>query len=73
MCAPAILTQCNITIIGLMMIAYHSNDYVRYTGMFLGTAGAQGNIPTVLAYQSKTLECSQRERLEVPSKLVLEL
>lgn len=44
--APAILIQCTITIIGLMMTAYHSNDYVRYAGIFLGTAGAQGNIPT---------------------------
>lgn len=52
---PIILFQCVVCIVGLMMTAYHPNKYVRYTGIFLGTAGCQGNIPAVLAYQSNNI------------------
>jgi MFS family permease len=53
--APVIATQCLIGITGLMITAYHSSDGVRYFGIFLGTAGCQGNIPSILAYQSNNI------------------
>ncbi|KAK2841535.1 hypothetical protein FQN49_006162 [Arthroderma sp. PD_2] len=53
--APAIALQCIICVIGLMIIAYHPNNNVRYFGFFLGAAGCQGNIPAILAYQSNNI------------------
>jgi len=58
--SPAIVAQCLIIIIGLMLTAYHSNNGVRYFGIFLGTAGCQGNIPTVLAYQSNNIRLQSK-------------
>lgn len=58
--SPAILAQATITIVGLMLTAYHSNDGVRYFGIFLGQAGCQGNIPTVLAYQSNNIRMQSK-------------
>ena len=53
--APVIAAQSVICIIGLIITAYHKNTGVRYFGIFLGTAGCQGNIPAVLAYQSNNI------------------
>jgi MFS family permease len=53
--APVIAAQAIICIIGLMITAHHKNNGVRYFGIFLGTAGCQGNIPAVLAYQSNNI------------------
>ena len=58
--SPAIVAQCTITVTGLMLTAYHSNDGVRYFGIFPGTAGCQSNIPTVLAYQSNNLRLQSK-------------
>ena len=58
--APAITLQCFIGITGLMITAYHSNDGVRYFGLFLGQAGCQGNIPSILAYQSNNIRMQSK-------------
>ncbi|KAK5944760.1 hypothetical protein PMZ80_001960 [Knufia obscura] len=58
--APAIFGQCCVVIMGLMMTAYSTNDYVRYVGIFFGTAGCQGNIPAVLAYQSNNIRLQSK-------------
>lgn len=57
---PAILTQAMIAIVGLMMTAYSTNDYVRYVGLFFGQAGCQGNIPAILAYQSNNIRMQSK-------------
>ena len=57
---PAITFNCCIGITGLMMTAYSANDMVRYGGLFLGQAGCQGNIPTVLAYQSNNIRMQSK-------------
>lgn len=44
-----------MVIIGLMITAYHHNNGVKYFGIFLGQAGCQGNIPTILAYHSNNI------------------
>lgn len=59
--APLIAVQAIICVIGLMITTYHSNNVVRYFGIFLGNAGCQGNIPAVLAYQSNNIR-SQSKR-----------
>ncbi len=38
-----------------MITAYHKNDGVHYFGLFLGQVGCQGNIPSILAYQSNNI------------------
>ena len=58
--APAIIFQCFVGITGLMITAYHSNDGVRYFGLFLGQAGCQGNIPSILAYQSNNIRMQSK-------------
>jgi MFS family permease len=57
---PIIAIQCVISIVGLMITAYHTRVGVRYFGMFLGIAGAQGNIPAVLAYQSNNIRMQSK-------------
>jgi hypothetical protein len=44
-----------MVIIGLMITSYHKNNAVKYFGIFLGQAGCQGNIPTILAYHSNNI------------------
>jgi MFS family permease len=58
--APVIAVQAIICFVGLMITAYHQNNTVRYLGIFLGSAGCQGNIPAVLAYQSNNIRCSSK-------------
>lgn len=53
--APVIAIQSIICFVGLMITAYHKNNGIRYFGIFLGSAGCQGNIPAVLAYQSNNI------------------
>ena len=57
---PAILSQALLCIVGLMMTAYSTNDYVRYIGIFFGQAGCQGNIPAILAYQSNNIRMQSK-------------
>ncbi|PGH36883.1 hypothetical protein GX50_00341 [[Emmonsia] crescens] len=58
--SPIIATQCIIGIVGLMITAYHPEPGVRYFGIFLGTAGCQGNIPAILAYQSNNIRMQSK-------------
>ncbi|CAI6337172.1 unnamed protein product [Periconia digitata] len=53
--SPVIAVQCILAIIGLMLVAYSTNNGVRYFGSFLGVCGCQGNIPAILAYQSNNI------------------
>jgi len=53
--APAIAFQSCLAICGLMMTAYAEDNLARYFGLFFGYAGCQGNIPSILAYQSNNI------------------
>ncbi|KAF2007045.1 MFS general substrate transporter, partial [Amniculicola lignicola CBS 123094] len=53
--APFLILQAFIGITGLMIIAYSTNNKVRYFGVFLGMAGANGNLPTSLAWQANNI------------------
>ena len=52
---PFIAMQCIMVIVGLMLTAYAQRNGVKYFGIFLGQAGCQGNIPTILAYHSNNI------------------
>jgi len=58
--SPVIIAQTLICILGLMLVAYHPNDGVRYFGIFCGICGCQGNIPAVLAYQSNNIRMQSK-------------
>ncbi|OAX77878.1 hypothetical protein ACJ72_07818 [Emergomyces africanus] len=58
--SPIIVTQCIVGIVGLMITAYHEKPGVRYFGLFLGTAGCQGNVPAILAYQSNNIRMQSK-------------
>ncbi|KAG0641023.1 major facilitator superfamily domain-containing protein [Tuber brumale] len=58
--APFIAFGCLLVIAGLSITAYASSNSVRYFGIFLGLAGAQNNIPAVLAYQSNNIRMNSK-------------
>lgn len=53
--APIIMVQATIGIIGLSMTAFHSSHGVRYAGVFLGLAGANANVASVLGYMQNNI------------------
>ncbi|KAI5788283.1 major facilitator superfamily domain-containing protein [Geopyxis carbonaria] len=58
--APIIAGQSLLCIIGLALTGYGGSNAVRYFGTFLGIAGAQGNVPAVLSYQSNNIRMNSR-------------
>ncbi|KAL0566734.1 hypothetical protein V5O48_015272, partial [Marasmius crinis-equi] len=48
--APFIIVQGIITLVGCCMTAFSHSHGVRYAGTFLICCGAQGNVPSVLAW-----------------------
>lgn len=58
--APFIIVGCVLVVIGLSMTAYHTNNAIRYLGIFIGMAGAQSNVPTVLAYQANNIRTNSK-------------
>jgi MFS family permease len=53
--APVIAAQSLLSIIGLMIVAYATDNGARYFGTFLGVCGCQGNVPAILTYQSNNI------------------
>lgn len=58
--APFIALQAIITIIGLSLTGYAVSNGARYFGVFLGIAGAAGNVPGCLAYQSNNIRTDSK-------------
>lgn len=53
--APVIAFNSLITLIGLPMVGFGKSSALRYTGVFLATAGANANIPSAMAYQANNI------------------
>jgi hypothetical protein len=53
--SPIIVFNMILCLIGLPIMGWHSNAGVRYFGVFLVTAGANSNIPAVMAYQANNI------------------
>ncbi|EEP80396.1 conserved hypothetical protein [Uncinocarpus reesii 1704] len=53
--APVIIANCIILIIGLPIMGFHSNNAVRYFGVFIAVAGANANVPAIMAYQANNI------------------
>ncbi|PWW75906.1 MFS general substrate transporter [Tuber magnatum] len=58
--APFIVIGCLLIITGLSITAYSNSNAARYFGLFLGAAGAQNNVPTLLAYQSNNIRTNSK-------------
>ncbi|OHW97753.1 major facilitator superfamily transporter [Colletotrichum incanum] len=52
---PVILINMMFCIVGLPIMGFHSSAAVRYFGVFLTTAGANSNVPAVMAYQANNI------------------
>ncbi|ETN41584.1 uncharacterized protein HMPREF1541_03520 [Cyphellophora europaea CBS 101466] len=52
---PILCFNATLALIGLPIMGWHSNNNVRYFGVFLVTAGANANIPTAMAYQANNI------------------
>jgi MFS family permease len=53
--APIILFNGVMTIVGLAILGWHPSSSVRYIGMFFTTAGANSNVPALMAYQANNI------------------
>ncbi|KAM5429141.1 hypothetical protein McanCB21832_007953 [Microsporum canis] len=53
--APVIAVNALITLIGLPMMGFGKGSALRYAGVFFSTAGANANIPSVMAYQANNI------------------
>lgn len=52
---PIIMINMLVAIIGLPILGWHTDPNVRFFGIFLLTAGANSNIPAVMAFQANNI------------------
>ncbi|KAI1174108.1 major facilitator superfamily MFS-1 [Nemania sp. FL0916] len=52
---PVIVINMVLSLIGIPILGWHSNNYVRYFGAFLICAGANANLPSILALQGNNI------------------
>ncbi|KAI1376872.1 MFS general substrate transporter [Hypoxylon crocopeplum] len=52
---PVLIGNMVIALIGLPILGWHPNSYVRYFGSFFVTAGSTCNIPASLAFQANNI------------------
>ncbi|KAI8161475.1 putative transporter [Colletotrichum sp. SAR 10_70] len=52
---PIIIGDMVVAIVGTALVGFHNNVAVRYTGVFLLTAGSFSSIPVVMAYQANNI------------------
>jgi MFS family permease len=53
--ALIIFINSGISIIGLPIMAWHSQPAVKYFGIFIAVAGVNANIPAIMAYQANNI------------------
>lgn len=64
--APFVIFQAITSIVGLMLTAYHPKNSVRYFGVFLGVAGCNGNLPSILAWQANNIRGQSTRSYALP-------
>ncbi|TPX14532.1 uncharacterized protein E0L32_005224 [Thyridium curvatum] len=57
---PWMVLGAAMTLTGLLLTAYHFDNGVRYFGVFLGVAGCNQNLPTIVAFQSNNVRSNSR-------------
>ncbi|KAF2198050.1 MFS general substrate transporter [Delitschia confertaspora ATCC 74209] len=53
--SPFVILNAAVCLMGLMITAYHPSNNVRYGGLFLGLAGCNCSLPSVLAWQANNI------------------
>jgi len=53
--APTVVLNAIISLVGLPLLGFATNNGVRYFGVFLATIGCNANIPAVLTYQANNV------------------
>ncbi|ETN40073.1 uncharacterized protein HMPREF1541_04348 [Cyphellophora europaea CBS 101466] len=53
--APVLIFNSVISIIGLPIMGFSTNNAVRYFGAFIGIAGSNANVPATMAYQANNI------------------
>ncbi|KAK6367074.1 hypothetical protein LTR64_007934 [Lithohypha guttulata] len=53
--APIIILNTIISLVGLPLMGFHPSPTARYIGAFIGVAGANANIPAIMAYQANNI------------------
>lgn len=53
--SPFLFINASVCLTGLLMTAFHPNNNVRYGGLFLGIAGCNSNLPSILAWQANNI------------------
>jgi predicted MFS family arabinose efflux permease len=52
---PIVAFNMLLVLIGLPIMGFHSNNAVRYFGVFLVTAGSNSNVPAMMSYQANNI------------------
>lgn len=52
---PLIIFNCILCLVGLPLMGFHTNNAVRYFGVFLCVGGANANVPSCMAYQANNI------------------
>lgn len=50
-----IIFNCSVAVVGVAMMAWAGNSASRYAGVFLGVAGANSNVPSLLSYMHNNI------------------
>lgn len=50
-----IIWNCTVAVIGVCMMAFATGSGTRYAGVFLGVAGANSNVPSLLSYMHNNI------------------
>lgn len=50
-----IIWNCSVAVIGVSMMAFADGAATRYAGVFLGVAGANSNVPSLLSYMHNNI------------------
>ncbi|KAL5606094.1 hypothetical protein BROUX41_006136 [Berkeleyomyces rouxiae] len=52
---PIVAVNSIIAVVGLAIMGFVSDPWVRYFGVFLAAAGSNGNIPSIMSYQANNI------------------
>lgn len=50
-----IIWNCTVAVVGVSMMAFVDGPAARYAGVFLGVAGANSNVPSLLSYMHNNI------------------
>lgn len=50
-----IIFNCSVAVVGVAMMAWAGGSAARYAGVFLGVAGANSNVPSLLSYMHNNI------------------